>query len=63
MGRPDWFSNLPSGSQAVSPVMCVDNGYQTARTEVRDVVGSEGVVFAVAYEGTNTWTSPLSSGQ
>jgi hypothetical protein len=43
--------------------MCVDSGYQTARTEVRDVVGSEGVFFYVSYEGTNTWTNPQNSGQ
>lgn len=55
--------NLPSGAKAVSPTMCVDNGYQTARTNVRDVVGSEGVFFYVSYEGTNTWTNPQNSGQ
>jgi len=55
--------NLPSGSKAVSPVMCVDDGYQTARTEVRDLVGSEGVFFYISYEGTNTWTNPQNSGQ
>jgi hypothetical protein len=55
--------NLPSGSEAVSPVTCVDDGYQTARTEVRDVVGSEGVFFYVSYQGTNTWTNPQNTGQ
>jgi hypothetical protein len=55
--------DLPSGSEAVSPVMCVDDGYQTARTEVRDVVGSEGVFFYVSYEGTETWTKPKNTGQ
>ena len=62
-GKSGSVLDLPSGSQAVSPVMCVDNGYQTARTEVRNVVGSEGVFFNVSYAGTNTWTSPQNSGQ
>lgn len=55
--------NLPSGSKAVSPTICVNGGYQTARTQVRDVAGSEGVQFYVSYEGTSTWNSPQNTGQ
>jgi hypothetical protein len=55
--------DLPSGSKAVSPLMCVTSAYPTARTMVRDVRGSEGVFFYVSYEGTNTWTSPRDTGQ
>jgi hypothetical protein len=55
--------DLPSGSKAVSPTICVDSGYQTARTEVRDVVGSEGVQFYVSYAGTSTWNTPKNTGQ
>jgi hypothetical protein len=55
--------DLPSGSKAVSPIMCVDLGYQTIRTMVRNVVGAEGVFFSVAYEGTNTWGQPRNTGQ
>lgn len=55
--------DLPSGSTAVSPPMCVTSEYPTARTMVRDVVGSEGVFFYVGYEGTNTWTNPRNTGQ
>jgi hypothetical protein len=55
--------NLPSGSEAVSPPMCVSSDYPTARTMVRDVKGSEGVFFYVGYEGTNTWTNPRNTGQ
>jgi hypothetical protein len=55
--------DLPSGSRAVSPTMCVDSGFRTARTMVRNVVGGEGVQFFVAYDGTNTWTQPKGTGQ
>ncbi len=55
--------DLPSGSKAVSPVMCVDLGFQTMRTMVRNVVGAEGVFFYVAYQGTNTWDQPKNTGQ
>ena len=43
--------DLPSGSQAVSPPMCVSSDYPTARTMVRDVAGAEGVQVYVAYAG------------
>ena len=43
--------------------MCVDLGYQTARTMVRNVVGAEGVFFYVSYAGTNTWDKPKNTGQ
>jgi hypothetical protein len=55
--------DLPSGSRAVSPTMCVDSGFKTARTMVRNVVGGEGVQFFVSYDGTNTWTQPKGTGQ
>ena len=55
--------DLPSGAKAVSPTMCVTSDYPTARTMVKDVVGSEGVFFYVSYEGTNTWDSPRNTGQ
>jgi hypothetical protein len=55
--------DLPSGSKAVSPTMCVTSDYPTARTMVRDVKGSEGVFFYVSYEGSSTWTNPKNTGQ
>jgi hypothetical protein len=55
--------DLPSGSKAVSPTICVTSDYPTARTMVRDVVGSEGVFFYVSYEGTSTWNTPKNTGQ
>jgi hypothetical protein len=55
--------NLPSGSKAVSPTMCVTSAYPTARTMVRNVTGSEGVFFYVSYEGRDTWARPKNTGQ
>jgi hypothetical protein len=55
--------DLPSGSKAVSPTICVTSDYPRARTMVRDVAGSEGVYFNVSYEGTNTWNNPKNTGQ
>lgn len=46
--------DLPSGSQAISPPMCVASDYPTARTMVRNVVGAEGVQVFVAYAGTKS---------
>lgn len=54
--------DLPSGSKAVSPAICVNDSYPTARTQVRNVVGAEGVFFYVAYEGTSTWSTPKNTG-
>lgn len=55
--------DLPSGSKAVSPTICVKANYPIARTMVRDVKGSEGVYVDVSYEGTATWTTPKNTGQ
>jgi hypothetical protein len=62
-GQSGSVLDLPSGSRAVSPVMCVSSGYATARTMVQNVIGSEGVFFNVSYEGTNTWDTPKNTGQ
>lgn len=55
--------DLPSGSRAVSPTICVDSGFQVARTMVRNVIGGEGVQFYVSYSGTATWDQPKNTGQ
>ncbi len=55
--------DLPSGSKAVSPLVCVTKDYPVARAYVDNVVGSEGVFFYVSYQGTNTWTKPKNTGQ
>lgn len=55
--------DLPSGSKAVSPTMCVTSSYPTMRTMVRNVTGAEGVFFYVSYAGTKTWNNPKNTGQ
>lgn len=55
--------DLPSGSKAVSPVICVTSDYPVARAMVRNVKGAEGVFFYVEYEGTNTWGHAKNTGQ
>lgn len=55
--------NLPSGGYAITPSICVTSLYPTARTEVRDLVGAEGVQMYVSYEGTSTWMNPRNTGQ
>jgi hypothetical protein len=62
-GSTSQVLDLPSGSKAVSPVICVTSEYPTARAMVRDVKGSEGVFFYVEYEGTSTWGHPKNTGQ
>ena len=54
--------DLPAGSQAVSPILCVNSGYKTIRTEVRDLAGSAGVHFSVSYDGTSGWSTPVDTG-
>jgi hypothetical protein len=55
--------DLPSGSQAISPPMCVASDYPTARTMVRNIVGAEGVQVSVAYAGTRTESAAQTVGQ
>lgn len=55
--------DLPSGSQAISPPMCVSSDYPTARTMVRDVIGGQGVQVFVAYAGTKTQSQAQNVGQ
>lgn len=55
--------DLPSGSAAVSPMVCVTSDYPTARGMVRDVSGSEGVSFYTWYEATKRWQMPKNGGQ
>ena len=55
--------DLPPGSQAVAPVMCVTVEYPLARAHMRPVVGDGGVELAVAYKGTTTWNNPEKSAE
>lgn len=62
-GQTGSVLDLPSGSQAISPPMCVASDYPTARTMVRNVVGGEGVQVSVAYAGTKTAAVAQTVGQ
>jgi hypothetical protein len=62
-GSTSQVLDLPSGSKAVSPVICVTSEYPTARGVVRNVKGSEGIFYYVEYEGTSTWNHPKNTGQ
>jgi hypothetical protein len=54
--------DMPSGSQAVSPVICVTTAYPKARMLVRNIVGGDSVNFAVGYVGSHTLEAPKSGG-
>jgi hypothetical protein len=41
--------DLPSGSVAISPEVCVNSSYRSARVMVRDLTGSDNVSFSVVY--------------
>src|SRR3954454_8778170 len=53
---------MPSGSGAVSPVMCVDMSYPTARMWARTLDGDGDVDFSVSYAGTKTQLRPQGVG-
>jgi hypothetical protein len=54
--------DLPAGSMAVSPNICVTSLYPTARMMVRSVNGGDDLSFGVSYAGTNSWTNPQQTG-
>jgi hypothetical protein len=64
--RPDGTTGgslyMPSGSAAVSPVMCVDMTYPTARLWARTLAGDGDVTFSVSYAATKTELRPQSVG-
>jgi hypothetical protein len=53
---------MPSGSVAVSPVMCVDMSYPTARLWARTNGGDGDVHVSVSYAGTKTELDPQEVG-
>lgn len=55
--------DLPSGSQATSPPMCITSDYPTARLYVRNIKGSEGVFFNVQYLVNGVWSDLKDTGQ
>jgi hypothetical protein len=60
--RPDGSAgsalNLPSGSVAISPPVCVTLQYPTARIWTRGSEGDRNLVVAVAYANTKTMSKP-----
>ena len=54
--------DLPSGSFAVSPPMCVDVNYPTARVMVQNVTGGGGVHAFISYAGDSGWGKPRDGG-
>lgn len=44
--------DLPSGSKAVSPTVCLSSNYPEARTMIRNVFGPPNLAFYVDYETT-----------
>lgn len=51
--------DLPAGSQAVSPLMCVDNDFPSVRMIIRELSGHVGVTVEATLAGAST---PISSG-
>ena len=47
---------------AISPVMCVDSTYPTAKTMIRDVSGGGGVAVFVTYADGSSWGKARSGG-
>jgi hypothetical protein len=64
--RPDGTTGgslyMPSGSTAVSPVMCVDMTYPTARLWARTLGGDGDITFSVSYAATKTELKPQNVG-
>jgi len=61
-GRVGSVLDLPTGASATSPLMCVASNYPSARAIVREMTGSGGAHFSVAYEGTHSANKPKTSG-
>ena len=52
--------NLPGGSTAVSPAMCVSSDFQLARAQIKNLTadGGGGVAISVSYKGADGWSTP-----
>lgn len=61
-GTTESVLDLPAGSTAISPVMCVTSDYPEARADVRALSGGGGVAMSVAYQGTTTVEPPAALG-
>jgi hypothetical protein len=54
--------DLPTGAVAISPTMCVDLDYPTARARIRKVIGDGDVAVSVMYDAGKTAQVPRSIG-
>jgi hypothetical protein len=54
--------DLPAGAQAVSPALCVNGEYPSARSMINSTAGSQGVTAFIGYEGTPSWNVPRNIG-
>jgi hypothetical protein len=61
-GDTNGVLDMPTGSVAVSPTMCVDLDYPTARMWVRNVEGDGDIKVAVMYDAGKTSRMPQSVG-
>lgn len=63
-GTTNSVLDLPGGSQAVSPTICLTSAYPEARMMVNNISGSNGgnVGFSVSYAGTASATTPTQTG-
>jgi hypothetical protein len=56
--------DMPAGSVAVAPPMCVnDSAFPRARTMVSDVSGKQGIAVSVSYPGTGLRARQLAAGR
>jgi hypothetical protein len=62
-GKSAIVLQLPSGAWAMSPAMCVDPSYQSARMMVRSVWGMPSVSATASYEDGWAWSPPQGMGQ
>ncbi len=56
-GQTGQVLDLPSGSQAVSPTLCVRSNFPTARAIVNDLAGNDGVQVSVSNNRTGGGTA------
>jgi hypothetical protein len=61
-GTTDSVLDLPTGAVAISPTLCVDLDYPTARAMIRKVVGDGDVAVSVMYDAGKTAQVPRSIG-
>jgi hypothetical protein len=61
-GTVDSVLDMPTGAVAISPTLCVDLTYPTARTWVRNVVGDGDLAVSVMYDAGKTAQVPLTVG-